>query len=128
MAKILCIEDQQFISRLFSIVLKAAGHDVHSAGDGAAGLQLFRSDPPDLVIMDVKLPDANGLDLMRTMRTENPVPFIVLTNGGTAAEGDYIALALQYGAAAAFLKPFVREDLLAAVQQALTSNKSSKAS
>jgi len=113
LARILIIEDRKLITQVYSIVLRGPGHTVVPAVTGAEGLALFRAQTPDLVIMDVKLPDMNGLDLMRTLRAERAVPVIVLTGG------DYIQTALREGATGAFTKPITADQLLAAVDSAL---------
>lgn len=119
MAKILLIEDQRFISQIFTIVLKGAGHTVVLADSAAAGAALFRAEAPEVVMTDVVLPDGCGLALMRTIRATHPVPFIVLTAGGANAEGEYLDQARRDGAVAALKKPVASDALLAAVNQAL---------
>ena len=101
MAKILLIEDQRFISQIFTIVLKSAGHVVIPASTAAAGASLFQSEQPDVVLTDVALPDGCGLALMRKIRETHTVPFVVFTAGGSNADGDYLAQAREGGGAGA---------------------------
>jgi DNA-binding response OmpR family regulator len=121
LARILIIEDRKLITDVYAVVLKGAGHTVIPATSGGEGLALFRKDPPDVVMVDVNLPDGCGLALMRVMQTERDTPIIVLTGGGKNADGDYIDTALRQGAAAAYLKPIPADVLRAAVENALKS-------
>lgn len=120
MAKILMIEDQRFISQIFGIVLKSAGHVVAAATDGARGLAICNAEHPDLVITDINLPDISGFEVLQTLQqAPRKVPVIVLTGGSANDDGDYLELALKYGAAAAFRKPVTGDQLLIAVEAAL---------
>jgi DNA-binding response OmpR family regulator len=113
------IEDQRFISQIFCIVLKSAGHDVSTATDGRSGLAAFTAESPDLVITDINLPDISGFEVMQVIQQQAKVPVIVLTGGSANDAGDYLELALKYGAAAAFRKPVSADQMLAAVEKAL---------
>jgi len=121
LARILIIEDRKLITDVYAIVLKGAGHTVIPAATRGEGLALFRKDPPDIVMLDVNLPDGCGLAVMRTMQTERDTPIIVLTGGGKNADGDYIETALRQGAVGAYLKPIPADVLRAAVENALKS-------
>jgi len=119
LAKILIIEDQRFISQIYGIVLKGAGHEVVTAADGATGLSLFSSETPDVVLTDIKLPDMCGLKVMQNIQGQRKVPVIVLTAGGSNEGGDYLVQARDLGAFEAFHKPVSSDQLIAAVDRAL---------
>jgi DNA-binding NtrC family response regulator len=118
-AKILLIEDQRFITQIFTIVLKSAGHTIVPADSVIAGANLFASEHPEVVLTDVMLPDGCGLALMRKLRAIKAVPFVVFSAGGANAQGDYLDQARRDGAVAALQKPVASDELLAAVNQAL---------
>ncbi|MEX1278760.1 MAG: response regulator, partial [Chloroflexota bacterium] len=73
------IDDEPGIVDVLEMGLRLQGFTVESAADVASGIQLVRQLRPDLVILDVGLPDGSGLDLLRRIRAESPVPIVMLT-------------------------------------------------
>ena len=83
MKRILVVEDDRFIADVYQTKLRANGLAVDTAGDGRTGLQLFDRHRPDAVLVDLMLPEINGVELIRSMRSRasaQQLPIIVLSN------------------------------------------------
>ncbi len=113
---ILIIEDEAAIRKLLRICLEPEGYKVREAASGADGVLLAAQARPDLVILDLGLPDIDGLEVVRRIREWSPVPIIVLTVRET--EQDKVG-ALDNGADDYLTKPFSTAELLARVRVAL---------
>ena len=114
--RILIIDDEPNIVATVSPLLRARGYDVFSAMSGKAGIEAVDRDKPDLVVLDLGLPDVDGIDVCRTVRQVSNVPIVVLSARG--GEGDKVA-ALDAGADDYVTKPFGPEELLARIRAAL---------
>ena len=85
MSKILVIDDEQGIRNLLDTLLSRKGYEVILASNGQKGLELFRRERPDVVVLDLKMPEMNGLTVLQQVRQLNPVqPVVILTGAGTA--------------------------------------------
>jgi CheY-like chemotaxis protein len=85
MAKILAIDDEPSIRNLLDTLLRRKGYDVVLAESGQKGLELLRRERPDVIILDLKMPEMDGLTVLRQIRTLDPKkPVIILTGAGTA--------------------------------------------
>ena len=85
MAKILVIDDEQGIRNLLDTLLRRKGYDVVLAESGRKGLELFRRERPDVVVLDLKMPEMDGLTVLRQIHSLDPKkPVIILTGAGTA--------------------------------------------
>ncbi|HJQ94955.1 MAG TPA: response regulator transcription factor [Acidimicrobiia bacterium] len=116
MPAILLVEDDARIRRLAADALAAAGHDVETASTALEGLRLAVADKPDLVILDLGLPDLDGAEMLRMLRAVSQVPVIV----ATAREGDsHVVAALDSGADDYLVKPFSTIELEARVRAVL---------
>jgi two-component system KDP operon response regulator KdpE len=115
-ARILLVDDEVPIQRAVAPLLRARGYDVEFAATGEEAFQQLRAFAPDLVILDLGLPDMEGLDVCQRMRAESAVPIIVLSARG--AEADKVA-SLDLGAEDYVTKPFGPEELLARIRVAL---------
>ena len=113
---ILIVEDESDIRRFLRLTLEAEGHSVHEAGTLARGLIELGTRRPDLLIQDLGLPDGNGVDLIRTLRTWSEIPIIVLS--ARTDETSKIA-ALDAGADDYLVKPFGSGELMARVRAQL---------
>ena len=113
---ILIIEDDPKIRRVLSTSLKAYGYEVHSADSGRLGLKLAAKHQPDLIILDLGLPDIDGLNLIRNLRSSPTQEILVLSARGTE---DVKVRALDLGADDYLTKPFGLFELLARVRVAL---------
>ncbi len=115
--RILVIEDDPSILRGLQLNLGMEGYTVRSASDGETGLQLARSERPDLILIDVMLPRMGGLEVVREIRKDDPdLPILVLSAKGQ--ETDKVA-GLQLGADDYMVKPFGLKELLARIDALL---------
>lgn len=114
--RILAVEDDHSVSALLHALLDAQQYETLMADSCAQGLMMLHSHVPDLVILDLGLPDRDGLDFIRTARENNAVPILVLSARST--EKDKVT-ALDLGANDYITKPFSTAELLARVRAAL---------
>ena len=111
--KILLIEDDRDIARLLQAELSEAGYEVSWAGSGMQGLVRLREDPPQLVVLDLGLPDLDGAEIARRIKQRGDLPIIVLT----ATDAVERKVELLLGGADDYLtKPFHPAELLARIQ------------
>ena len=116
MAKILLIEDDQRIRELVCEHLASEGHSVSSQSTGMEGLQKATSDNPDLIVLDLGLPDLEGIDLLKMIRSVNNAPVLVLT---AREEEDVVLAAFEGGADDYVVKPVSGPQLSARVSALL---------
>ena len=84
MAKVLVIDDEQGIRDLLDTLLRRKGYDVVLAESGRKGLELFRRERPDVIVLDLKMPEMDGLTVLRQIQNLDPgKPVIILTGAGT---------------------------------------------
>jgi two-component system, OmpR family, response regulator RegX3 len=114
--RILFVEDEQSISAPFSKALEREGFEPHVAATAARALQLQESLEPDLILLDLHLPDGDGRDVCRTIRARSGVPIIILTARGT--ETDRI-VGLELGADDYVVKPFSGAEVIARIRAVL---------
>ena len=110
MTRVLIVDDEPQILRALRINLHARQFDVITAADGTTALDAAKSQRPDLVVLDLGLPDIDGVDVIRSLRAWTEVPIIVLS--GRAGSSDKI-VALNAGADDYVTKPFNVDELLA---------------
>jgi len=120
---ILVIDDEIQIRRLLQITLEAAGYKVFLAASGKEGLQQAAMARPEIVILDLGLPDADGIDILRRLREWATFPILILSV--RASEQDIVA-ALDAGADDYLTKPFRSGELLARVRAALRHRESTE--
>ncbi len=108
--KILLIDDEPEIVEISRDYFKAAGFDVVAANNGVTGLQTARREKPDLIVLDLMMPEMDGLDFCRTIRRESDVPIIMLT--ARVEETDKL-IGLEIGADDYITKPFSPRELVA---------------
>ncbi|HWE46017.1 MAG TPA: response regulator transcription factor [Caulobacteraceae bacterium] len=116
MAQITLVDDDENIVTSVSMALESLGHDVKAYYDGATGLQALESDPPDLVILDVKMPRMDGMEVLRRLRQTSNMPVIMLTSKDE--EIDEI-LGFNLGADDYMHKPFSQRLLMERVKAVL---------
>ncbi len=114
--KVLLIEDDHNIKTFVKAILTTNGYQTIEAKDGAGGLMLYHSYCPDLIILDLGLPDMDGIELIQEIRKQGDVPIIVLS--ARNSEKDKVE-ALDIGANDYVTKPFGTDELLARVRVAL---------
>ncbi|MCZ7425747.1 response regulator transcription factor [Micromonospora sp. WMMA1949] len=112
-ARILVAEDDRKQSELLRAYLEHEGHHVYVVADGKSALDRCRSNPPDLVVLDVMMPLVDGLDVCRILRAESDVPIMLLTARSTE---DDMLLGLDLGADDYVTKPYSPRELAARVR------------
>jgi len=114
--KILLVDDEPDILEICRDYLTASGYEVVMARDGAQGLSAFRREKPDLIVLDLMLPEMDGRDVCHTIRRESNVPIIMLT--ARVEETDKL-IGLEIGADDYITKPFSPRELVARVRVVL---------
>jgi two-component system response regulator RegX3 len=115
-SRVLVVDDEPQILRALVVNMRARGYDVHTASDGASALRVAGQHPPDLVILDLGLPDLEGADVIAGLRGWTTAPIIVLT--GRTEQIQKIA-ALDAGADDYVTKPFSSRELVARIRAVL---------
>src|SRR5258708_22675406 len=119
MARVLVVEDEQDLQDVMDYNLRAAGHDVSLSAGGAPVMSLVQQSPPDLILLDLMLPDMSGLEVCRNLKSHplsRGIPIIMVTARG--AEVDRI-VGFELGADDYVVKPFSVRELMLRVQAIL---------
>lgn len=116
MVKILIVEDEEKLSRFIELELKHEGYEIVKANNGRTGLEIAEKGEADLVLLDIMLPEINGLEVLRRLRRTSDIPIIMLT--ARDAVMDKVS-GLDAGADDYITKPFAIEELLARIRTAL---------
>ena len=111
--RILVVDDDAVLRSTLAIGLRAAGHEVVVAADGRTALQALREDAPDLLVLDLGLPDLSGVEVLRRLRAWSSLPVVVLS---ARSESTDKVEALDLGADDYVTKPFGMEELLARIR------------
>jgi len=119
--RILVVDDEPQLTRVLRTGLTARGYDVRAAADGITAIDTFNDWRPDLVITDLAMPNMDGFELCRRLRTQSQVPIIVLSAKG---EEKMKVAALDMGADDYVTKPFGIDELLARVRASLRRSSS----
>ena len=118
--RILVVEDDRSVSSMLKTLLDAQGYECLLACNYAQGMMMFQSHVPDLVVLDLGLPDRDGVELIRAIRTDRAAPILVLSARST--EKDKVT-ALDLGANDYVTKPFGTAELLARIRAALRTSR-----
>ena len=110
MSKILVVDDEKPISDIIKFNLTKEGYDVITAADGQEALALFNDEKPDLVLLDQMLPEIDGVEVLRQIRSKSETPVIMVT--AKDSEIDKV-LGLEMGADDYVTKPFSNRELVA---------------
>ncbi len=116
MAKILVVDDDGHIREVVRFALETAGHTVLEAADGAAALRRFREEPCDVVVLDILMPEMDGLEVCRKLRERSPVPIVFLSSRDEEIDR---VIGLEIGADDYVTKPFSPRELVARVKALL---------
>ncbi|MEE1073390.1 MAG: response regulator transcription factor [Cellulosilyticum sp.] len=119
MLKILVVDDDTNISELISLYLNKEGYETREVADGKLAIQVFEEYKPDLVLLDIMLPGADGYDVCKEIRKHNRTPIIMLTAKGEVFDK---VLGLELGADDYMVKPFDPKELMARVKAVLRRN------
>ncbi|WP_245199032.1 response regulator [Jiella mangrovi] len=128
MPRILIIDDRADVRRAIEAILKARGYTSRSAGGGREGLDLMRTHHFDAVVVDIFMPDLDGIATIQLMKADFPeLPVIAISGHAVqfAAEGgiDFLKMAVEHGASASLRKPFTPAQLMDAVDCAIHAPK-----
>jgi DNA-binding response OmpR family regulator len=118
MARILVIDDDPDLRAFLEEVLKSAGHEVILAADGREGVMRQRTSPADLVITDLYMPNQDGAETIRELRSSFPT-LAIIAMSGRVDTGTMLSIAQNVGDVGILRKPFVVDELIAAVAKAL---------
>lgn len=108
MPSVLVVDDQDQVRQLIRETLEQAGYEVEEARDGNEGLERYRTKPADLVIMDILMPDQDGLEGIMSLRREFPDSRVIAMTGGSEGigVGNVLDIARMLGARRTLQKPF----------------------
>jgi two-component system, response regulator PdtaR len=114
--KVLIAEDETIIRLDLRQLLESAGHEVCAeARDGVEAVELAASERPDLAVLDVKMPNLDGIEAARRILAERPIPIVMLTAYG---QEELVTRAVEAGVFGYLVKPFREDDLLPAIRAA----------
>ena len=120
MARILVMDDEEHVRIMIQKLLEKSGYEVEVASDGKEGTEKYRDNPPDLAIVDIFMPEKDGLSVIMELRRDHPDARIIAISGvGIRDDVDIVTLTKQYGANNALEKPFENKDLLGAIEDLL---------
>ena len=117
---VLIMEDDEEVRKALRTVLEESGYKVMEAANGEKGLKIQRTIPSDLVIMDILMPEKEGLEVIKELRRDFPnTKIIAISGGGYVGPDYYLDAAKKMGASYVFEKPFDPREIMAAVKQVL---------
>jgi DNA-binding response OmpR family regulator len=125
--RILVVDDDPAVRDSVAMVLEGAGFLVDQAEQGATGMRLLRAHAPDLVITDILMPQKEGIETIREIRSVLPSTPIIAISGGTDSGADYLKMAQTFGATAVMSKPFDPTAMLKLVNRLLPARDASAA-
>lgn len=118
--RILVVDDEPGLLRLLTRMLESQGHVVVTAPDGVEALALVKDSAFDIVLTDIVMPEMEGVELIRKLRSGPASPKIVAMSGGGIVAGfDYLEAAARLGADSTLSKPFTEAELTAALARAV---------
>ena len=124
MSRILIVEDEKKISRFVTLELEHEGYEVSAEYDGRSGLEACENWQPDLMILDLMLPQLSGIEVCRRIRQKSDVPIIMLTAKDDVSDK---VMGLDMGADDYMTKPFAIEELLARIRVNLKKHRADRA-
>ncbi|MES2693683.1 MAG: response regulator [Verrucomicrobiota bacterium] len=116
MSRILLVDDDDPLRNILRVTLEKMGHHVVEARNGKEALRLCQAEPPDIVLTDIVMPEAEGIELIGALRRfHSDVKIIAMSGGGRVSAADYLKIARHMGATIALAKPFSQEAIAAAI-------------
>lgn len=119
MATILLVEDNEDVQDSIRLFAQRRCHDLFVAGDGNEGLRLYDTAKPDIVLMDIMMPDKDGIEMSKELMQAHPEA-VIFGYSGAALASDYFKLLKRYGVKRCFTKPLPMKDLEAAINEELS--------
>ena len=116
MARVLVVDDDQALSEMLGIVLRAEGYEALFCDDGSKAQGIFQETKPDLVLLDLMLPGIDGIEVCKRIRSESGVPIVMLTARGDTLD---VVKGLESGADDYIVKPFKPKELVARIKARL---------
>ena len=117
--RILVIDDEPAVREVFKGLLEGEGFEVVDAGDGQAGIELFRQNPTDIVITDIIMPKKNGFEVINELQSEYPNVKIIVISGSHVTDSNLIQNGKELTVDAALRKPVELYDLLRVINRLL---------
>lgn len=115
-SRILVVDDDTALAEMIGIVLRTEGFDTAFCADGSEAVEAFRTERPDLILLDLMLPGMDGIEVCRQVRAESGVPVIMLTARSDTAD---VVTGLEAGADDYMVKPFNPKELVARIRTRL---------
>ena len=120
MEKILVLDDEEAIRKMLKKLLEKNGYEVITASDGVQGVKLFKEHLPELIITDLIMPEKEGLETIRDLKSiKKDVKIIAISGGGLSDPITYLKLSEKLGASKSFSKPIDNAELLSEVKKLL---------
>ena len=116
MPRVLVVDDDEDVREMLRQMLERQGYEVTTAADGKEGIARYREALVDLIVLDIVMPEKEGLETIMELRRDSPeVKIIAISGGGRIGPQSYVEVARALGAQRAFTKPLDRKEFLAAV-------------
>lgn len=115
MASVLIVDDEKSFRETLRDILESAGHEVREAGNGLEAIESYKSNPSDIVIMDIIMPEKEGIETIIELRRNYPDIKLIAVSG-FGEESPHLMMAKHLGADFILEKPFSLEDILSKVQ------------
>ena len=116
MSRILVVDDDEQIRQLFKRILLDEGHQVFTASDGVEGIKLYRTEQPDLMLLDIIMPNKEGIEVIKEIINEyKDAKIIAISGGGRGNAKEYLSFAMHFGAKLIIEKPVSSEKLIEAI-------------
>ena len=120
MARILIADDEELLRQTLRYALESEGHEVFEAGNGVQCLDVLKSQPVDLVVTDIVMPEKEGIELIKEIRRDFPeMRILAISAGAWGGKFDYLDTAAKMGAHAVLAKPFSATQIREAVRDCL---------
>ena len=122
MASILVVDDEPQMREMLREVLEGAGHIVREAASSEEGISEYRSQPADVVVVDLFMPTKGGLDVIQVLKKDSPEVRMIAMSGVSirGSRLDTLAMAHEYGALRTFEKPFRAGEIVGAIEELLS--------
>lgn len=120
MARVLLIEDEELVRAMLRQALETAGYEVIEASNGRNGLSKYDASAPDIVVMDILMPEKEGIETIRDLRRNDPgIKILAISGGGRTGNMEFLKAAGALGASATLAKPFGMREFIEAVRSLL---------